>query len=132
MRRTSKVIMSAVILIVSYFLFRYCLFTYPRIVLGFPIKVSGATKTEREFDIPWGHQYLQVEIVIREGRTLWSAKITFGNETVWDGSGATLQTGQTTYTSSWVTVASGHYKFTIGTLGSFDGDVKISTKGGFW
>ena len=132
MRRTSKVVMSAVILIVSYFLFRYCLFTYPRIVLDFPIKVSGATKTEREFDIPWGHQYLQVEIVIREGGTLWSAKIASGDEIVWDGNGATLQTGQTTYASSWVTATLGNYKFTIGTLGSFDGDVKITTKGGFW
>lgn len=110
----------------------YSVFTYPRIVLDLPIKISGVAKTEREFDIPLGHQYLRIEIVIREGRTLWSAEITLGNEIVWDGSGATPQTGQTTYTSNWVTAAPGHYKFTIRTLGSFDGDVKITTKGGFW
>jgi len=131
MRKTSKAIMSAVLIVVM-LIVSYSLFTYPRVVLDFPIKISGAAKTEREFDIPIGHQYLQVEIVIREGRTLWSAKITSGNEIVWDGSGATLQTGQTTYTSNWVTAAPGHYKFTIGTLGSFDGDIKITTKGGFW
>ena len=131
MRKTSKAIMSAG-LIVAILIVSYSLFTYPRVVLDFPIKISGAAKTEREFDIPSGHQYLQVEIVIREGRTLWSAKITLGNEIVWDGGGATLQTGQTTYTSNWVTAAPGHYKFTIGTLGSFGGDIKITTKGGFW
>jgi len=131
MRRTSKMIMSAVLIVVI-LIVSYSFFTYPRIVLEFPIKVSGAVKTEREFDIPWGHQYLQVEIVIRESRTLWSAKITFGNETVWDGSGATQQTGQTTYTSNWVTATLDNYKFTIGTLGLFEGDVKITTKGGFW
>jgi len=131
MRKMSKLIISAVLTVVI-LVVSYSLFTYPRVVLDFPIKISGAAKTEREFDIPSGHQSLQVEIVIQEGRTLWSAKITSGNDVIWDGSGAALQTGQTTYTSSWVIAAPGHYKFTIGTLGSFDGDVKIITKGGFW
>lgn len=131
MRTTSKVIVSAVLIVVI-LVVSYSLYAYPRVVLGFPIKISGAAKTEREFDIPAGHQYLQVEIVVREGRTIWTAKITSENEVVWDGSGATLKTGQTTYTSNWVTAAPGHHKFTIGTLGSFDGDIKITTKGGFW
>lgn len=130
MRRTKVTILAVLAMLIA--IVFYSFFTYPRIVLEFPLKISGATRTEMEFSIPSGHQYLQVEIVIREGRTLWSAKIIFGNETVWDGSGATLQTGQTTYTSNWVTATSGHYKFTIGTLGSFDGELKITTKGGFW
>jgi len=131
MRKMSKLIVSAVLIVVI-LIVSYSLFTYPRIVLDFPIKISGAARTEREFDISSGHRYLRVEIVIREGKSLWSAKIASGNDIVWDGSGAALQTGQTTYTSNWVIAAPGHYKFTIGTLGSFDGDVKVTSKGGFW
>ncbi len=131
MRRTSKVIISTVLAVVV-LIVSYSLFTYPRVVLRFPMKLSGAAKTEKEIELPSGHQYLQVEIIIREGRTLWLAKITFEDEIVWDGSGATLKKGQTTYTSNWVTAAPGRYILSITTLGSFDGEVLISSKGGFW
>jgi len=107
--------------------------TFPRTVVSFSVAFTiGADRKEKEFDLPLLHGLARVEVTVQSGTALWSAKIESRNEVVWSHS--TSQGGQTTYTSEWIPLESGHYNFTFGTIGigSLEGDIKVTTKGGFW
>jgi hypothetical protein len=93
---------------------------------------AGVTYTPKEFDVPWLHGSLQVEIKVQSGTAIWSAKITSGDKEIW--SHTAPQGGQTTYTSEWIGISTGHYNFTFGTIGvgSLEAEVRVTTKGGFW
>lgn len=133
MSRALKAIVLIVIIVVVVFGV-YAAVTYPRTVVSFPMSIDGMTaqKEEKEFDVPWLHGSLQVEIKVESGNVLWSAKITSGDEEIW--SHVATQGGQTTYTSRWMEIPAGRYKFTFRTagIGELDAEIKVTTKGGFW
>ena len=111
----------------------YGAWTYPRTVTIIPVSFNfGAESKSVEFDLPPLHDEVQVEVSIKSGAALWTARITSGNASKWTHSAS--QSGQTSYQSGWVSVSSGHYKFVFGTigLGSLTGEVKVTTKGGPW
>jgi hypothetical protein len=132
MSRVLKATMLIVIIVVAVFGI-YAAVTYPRTVVSFPVSftIGAETKTE-EFDVSWLHGSIQVEIKVQSGTALWSAEITSGDEKVWSHSAA--QGGQTTWTSDWTKMSAAHYNFTFRTLGigSLEGEIKVTTKGGFW
>jgi hypothetical protein len=111
----------------------YAAVTFPKTVVSFPVAftIGAETKTE-EFNVQWLHGSIQVEIKIQSGTALWSAEITSGDKTIWRHSAA--QGGQTTYTSEWTEISAAPYNFTFRTLGigSLEGEIKVTTKGGFW
>lgn len=107
--------------------------TYPRTVFSFSVAFTiGADSRKKDFDVPLLHGLAQLEIRVQSGTALWSAKIESGDEAVWSHSAS--QGGQTTYTSEWIQLASGHYNFTFRTIGigSLEAEIKLITKGGFW
>jgi hypothetical protein len=107
--------------------------TLPKTVISFPVSftIGAETKTE-EFDVPWLHGSIQVEIRIQSGTALWSAEITSEDKTIWSHSAA--QGGQTTYTGEWTEISAAPYNFTFRTLGigSLEAEIEVTTKGGFW
>lgn len=132
MSRVLKAIMLIVIIVVAVF-GAYAAVTFPKTVVSFPVSftIGAETKTE-EFDVPWLHGAIQVEIKVQSGTALWSAEITSGDEKIWSHSAA--QGGQTTYTSEWMEISAARCNFTFRTLGigSLEGEIKVTTKGGFW
>ncbi len=111
----------------------YAAATFPRTAVSFPVSFTvGAEKKEEEFDVPWLHGLAQVEVKVQSGTALWSAKITSGDEAIWSHSAT--QGGQTTYASEWIEIPAGRCNFTFGTvgIGSLEGEIKVTTKGGFW
>ena len=132
MSRALKAIVLIVIIVAAAFGV-YAAVTFPRTVVSFPVSFTvGAEKEENEFDVPWLHGLLQVEINVQSGTALWSARITSGDEAIWSHTAA--QGGQTTYASGWIEISAGRYNFTFRTvgIGSLEGEIKVTTKGGFW
>jgi ABC-type antimicrobial peptide transport system permease subunit len=132
MSRVLKATMLIVIIVVAVFGI-YAAVTFPKTVVSFPVSftIGAETKTE-EFDVPWLHGLIQVEIKVQSGTALWYAEMTSGDEKIWSHSAA--QGGQTTYTSEWTEISAARYNFTFKTLGigSLEGEIKVTTKGGFW
>lgn len=134
-RKTSKTLRAAVltVVVVVVALGIYAIFTYPKTVVSFPVSFTiGADVERREFDMPLLHGWVQVEVVVGSGTTLWNAKILSDNDVFWEHSAH--QGGQTTYKSGWVELPSGTYNFTFATagLGSLEAQIKVASKGGFW
>ncbi len=127
-----KAIVLILVIIVAAF-FVYAIATYPRTVINFQVSFTvGADVQQREFDMPFLHDWIQVEVVVSSGTSLWSAKILSQGEVVWEH--AAHQTGQTSYKSEWIKLPSGHYNFTFATfgIGSLEAEVKVTSKGDFW
>lgn len=125
------VVLITVLMVVSVVM--YAVLTYPRTVVSFSVAFTiGANVESREFEMPFLHRWVEVEVTVTSGTALWTAKITSQNETFW--SHATHQGGQTTYRSGWIELPSGKYNFTFATagLGSLEAEIKVTTKGGFW
>lgn len=130
--KTMKTILLVVVLVAVVFAV-FATLTYPRTVVSFSVAFTiGADRREKEFDVPLLHGLAQVEVRVQSGTALWSAKIESRDDVVWSHSAS--QGGQTTYTSEWIQLGSGYYNFTFGTLGigSLEGEIKVTTKGGFW
>jgi len=112
----------------------YSALTFPRNLAELEVSFSiGAEEEQKEFELPILHDKTQVEVVISSGSALWSASITDANGTkIWEH--AKAQGDQTVYTSDWITLPSGSYNFTFGTigLGGLQANVKVTSKGGFW
>lgn len=107
--------------------------TYPRVLVSFPVSFTiGANVKRVEFEVPFLHEHVKVEVHVQSGNALWRAEILDDGNVVW--SHAASQSGQTTYSSEWIKLSSGRYNFTFATvgLGSLEAEVKITSKGGFW
>lgn len=132
MSRVPKAIVLIVVILAVVFVI-YAAVTFPKTVVSFPVSFTiGAETKTQEFNVPWLHASIQVEIKIQSGTALWSAEITSGDKKIWSHSAA--QGGQTTYTSQWTEISTAPYNFTFRTLGigSLEGEIKVTTKGGFW
>lgn len=134
-RGTSK-ILRAVVLIVVFVVVAlgiYAILTYPKTVVSFPVSFTvGADVEHREFDIPLSHGWVQVEVVVSSGTTLWNAKILSEDDVLWEHSAH--QGGQTAYKSEWMELPNGSYNFTFATagFGSLEAQIMVTSKGGFW
>lgn len=122
---------AAVIIVVL--LVAYSALTYSRVLVDFPVSFTiGADARNVEFEVPFLHEYVKVEVYVRNGNSLWTAKILSGEDVLW--SHTTTQRGQTTYSSEWLRLPSGRYNFTFATagIGSLEAEIKLTSKGGFW
>lgn len=122
-----------VTIIVGAFFVVYMAITYPRVIVSFPVSFTiGADVKRVEFEVPFLHSWIRVEVVVSSGTALWTAKILNGDTALWSYTAS--QSGQTTYSSEWIKISSGHYNFTIATagIGSLEAEVRITSKGGFW
>lgn len=129
---SKKVVGMAVVLVVLVFA-AYLALTYPRVLVSFSVSFTiGADVKRVEFEVPFLHDYLRVEVYVSSGNALWTAKILSGETVLW--SHTTSQGGQTTFTSEWIRLSGGRYNFTFATagLGSLVAEVKLTSKGGFW
>jgi hypothetical protein len=112
----------------------YAALTYPRAIVSFSVSFTVGAQTERkDFEVPFLHSQVQVEVSVTSGSALWTARI-LGNDDdeIWRH--GTLQGDQTTYKSEWIPLSTGHYNFTFATIGigSLEADVSVTSKGGFW
>lgn len=129
----AKVILGITIAIIAVLLVAYFTLTYQRVLVDFSVSFTvGTDVRSAEFEVPILHEYVKVEISVHSGNTLWIAKILNGDEALW--SHTATQSGQTTYTSEWIKLPSGHYNFTFATagIGSLEAEIKLTSKGGFW
>lgn len=111
----------------------YATLTFPRSVVSFPVSFTiGADVEHREFDVPVLHEWVEVEVVVSSGTSLWTAKILVEDDVLW--SHTAHQGDQTSYKSGWIKLPSGHYtfKFVTAGLGSLEAEIKVTSKGGFW
>ncbi|MEM2280642.1 MAG: hypothetical protein QXZ68_01445 [Candidatus Bathyarchaeia archaeon] len=111
----------------------YLALTYPRVLVNFTVSFTiGADVKRVEFEVPLLQEYVRVEVHVRSGNALWTARILDGEDAVWSHTAS--QSGQTTYMGDWIKLASGRYNFTFATagLGSLEAEVRIVSKGGFW
>lgn len=106
----------------------YAAVTFPRTVVSFPVSfTAGITNKHEEFDVPWLHGLVQVEVKVQSGTAMWFAKITSGDEIIWS------HHGSGDYVDHWIGISPGRYNFTfwIGG-GSLNAEIRVITKGGFW
>ena len=131
----SKAFMAAVtivIVIVAVFAV-YAGVTYPRTAVSIPISFTiGADARTAAFDQPYLDDKVQVQVNVENGAALWRARILSGDQVIWEHAAA--QGEQLSYNSGWISLPSGSYNFTFGTvgIGSLDATVTVSSKGGFW
>jgi hypothetical protein len=111
----------------------YAALTYPRKLIGLTVSFTvGADVQNKEVDMPPLHGCVQVEVDVSSGTSLWIARILNGSDVVWEH--AAHQSGQTSYTSEWITLPGGHYNFTFATIGigSLQAEITVTSKGSFW
>ncbi|MGB9683657.1 MAG: hypothetical protein ACPL1Z_01850 [Candidatus Bathyarchaeales archaeon] len=129
----AKIVLALTVMLIAVLAVAYFLVTYPRVLVDFTVSFTiGADSRRVEFEVPFLHDYVKVEVYVSSGNALWNAKILSGDETLWSHSAQ--QSGQTTYSSEWIKLSSGRYNFTFATagLGSLEAKVKLTSKGGFW
>jgi hypothetical protein len=129
----TRIVLGIVIALIAVVLVAYFALTYPRVLVDFQVSFTvGADVRRVEFEVPFLHDYVRVEVYVQSGNALWNAKILSGDEVLWNH--AASQGGQTTYTSEWIKLSGGRYNFTFTTagLGSLEAEVKLTSKGGFW
>jgi len=111
----------------------YLAITYPRVIVNFSVSfIVGADVKRVEFEVPFLHGYVKVDVFVRSGTAIWTAKILDGDNALWSHTAS--QSGQTTYSSEWIKIPSGRYNFTFTTAGirSLEAEIKLISKGGFW
>ena len=129
---TTKALLLVTIIVGSFFVV-YMVITYPRVIVSFPVSFTiGADIKRVEFEVPFLHSWIKVEVFVSSGTALWTAKILSNDTALWSHTAS--QSGQTTYSSEWIKISSGYYNFTITTvgIGSLEAEVRITSKGGFW
>lgn len=130
-RATVFFVIATVIIMVL--LVAYFTLTYPRVLVNFSVSFTiGADVRRMEFEVPFLHERVKVEVSVYSGNALWTAKILSGDDVLWNQ--AASQGGQTTYSSEWIRLPSGRYNFTFATAGmsSLEAEIKLTSKGGFW
>ena len=111
----------------------FAILTRPKDVVNFQISFTvGADVQRQSFEVQVLHRYVQVEVVVNSGTSLWTAKILSRDNALWSHSAS--QGGQTTYRSGWIELPPGHYDFTFSTigLGSLKAEIRVTSKGGLW
>lgn len=134
MRKSRSVlaIVAIVIIIVAAFAI-YAGATYPRVTANTQVSFTvGADKKTVPFDQPFLDDKAQIQVTVQTGAALWRAQILNGDQVIWEQSAA--QGEQQSYTSGWISLPSGNYNFTFGTIGigSLEAIATVSSKGGFW
>ena len=122
-----------VTIIVGAFFVAYMAITYPRVIVSFPVSFTiGADVKRVEFEVPFLHSWIKVEVFVSSGTALWTAKILSNDTALWSHTAS--QSEQTTYSSEWIKISSGRYNFTFTTAGfsSLEAEIRIISKGGFW
>lgn len=119
--------------IVAVLLVAYFALTHPRVLVNFSVSFTiGADVRRVEFEVPFLHEYVKVEVSVRSGNALWTAKILSGDDVLWNH--VASQGEQTIYISKWIRLPSGSYNFTFATagMGSLEAEIRLTSKGGFW
>lgn len=132
MSKGLKAVVLILVIIVAVFSI-YAAITYPRTVISLQISFTvGADVQRKEFDMLFLHDWVQVEVIVTSGTSLWNAKILSQGEVIWEH--AAHQAGQTSYKSEWINLPSGKYNFTFATvgIGSLEAEIRVTSKGGFW
>jgi hypothetical protein len=131
---STKKIVAAAIIIVTAIAFVYVAFTFPKAVIDFNVVFTvGADREMKEFEVSLLHDKVQVEVTVKSGSALWTARIADSKwKEIWSHSAA--QGDQTTYRSDWLSLPSARYNFTFGTigLGGLEANIIVASKGGFW
>lgn len=107
--------------------------TYPRTIISIPVSFAiGVDSKTVAFDQPSLNDKVQVQVAVQNGAALWRAQILSGDQVIWEHSAA--QGEQQSYSSGWIQLPSGSYKFTFGTIGigSLDATATVMSKGGLW
>ena len=134
MAKSKVAIAAAVIVTIIIIAFSvYAAQTYPKTIVTIPISfTAGVDATNTQLNQPALNSKVQVQVSVQNGATLWRARISNGDQVIWEHSAA--QGEQTSYNSGWLDLPSGTYTFTFGTIGggSLEATVTVSAKGGFW
>ena len=128
-------IIAVVVILVVVVAGTYAGLTFPRAVVDFSVSFPvGVDIQQEEFEVPFLHDKVQVEVIVTNGSSLWRAFIK--NDAVaqfWD---YTAKQGENqTYHSDWIPLPSGRYNFTFANLNStsaLDASIKVISKGSFW
>ncbi len=108
-------IVSIVIIVVAAFAI-YAGVTYPRTTANTQVSFTvGADKKTIAFQQPFLDDKAQIQVTIHTGAALWRAQILNGDQVIWEHSAA--QGEQQSYNSGWISLPSGNYNFTFGTIG---------------
>jgi uncharacterized membrane protein len=124
---------TVVILLMIVALVVYAVVTYPRNTLTIQVSFTiGADVVTKEFNQPLLDNMVQVQVSVQSGASLWSAQLLNQSQVLWEH--AAGQGEQTSYKSNWIELPMGNYSFTFKTIGvgSLNGQVTITSKGGFW
>ena len=132
MLRKSVIAIVSIVIIIVAGLGIYVGLTYPRTTANIPVSFTvGADSKTVAFEQPILDDKAQVMISVHSGAALWHAQISNGSQIVWEHTAAQGQ--QQSYLSDWITIPSGSYNFTFGTIGgSLDATASITSKGGVW
>jgi hypothetical protein len=132
MNKTVTAIIVIVIVVVAAFA-GYAAWTYPRATASVPVSFSAGVDSKTvAFNQPLLDDKVEVQVSIQSGAVLWRAQILNGDQVMWEYTA--VQSGQQSYNSGWMSLPSGGYNFTFGTIGfgSLDATATVSSKGGFW
>jgi hypothetical protein len=111
----------------------YALITFPRSTFAIPVSFTvGADVVTMSFEQPFWADKVQIKVLVESGASLWHARILNQNQIIWEHTAG--QGEQTSFESDWISLSSGNYTFTFGTIGvgSLDAEVTVTSKGGFW
>lgn len=128
-------IISVIVIVVVVVAGTFAGLTFPRAVVDFSVSFTeGVESQQQEFEVPFLHDKVQVEVVVTNGSSLWRAFIK--NDAVaqfWD---YTAKQGENqTYHSDWAPLETGDYNFTFANLNpnsTLEASIKVVSKGGFW
>ena len=130
--RSIIAIFSMVIIVVAVFAI-YAGTTYPRTTANTQVSFTvGADKKTIAFEQPFLDDKAQIQVTIQTGAALYRVQILNGDQVIWEHSAD--QGEQQSYNSGWISLPSGNYNFTFGTIGvgSLETVATVSSKGGFW
>ena len=132
---TAVKIVAAVVIVVVVVAGTFAGLTFPRTVVDFSVSFTdGVDSQQQEFEVPFMHDKVQIEVIVNNGSSLWRAFIK--NDAVAEfWSHSATQGEQQTYHSDWIPLQSGRYNFTFANLNStsaLEASVKVVSKGGFW
>jgi uncharacterized membrane protein len=133
MVKKSIIALAAIVIIIVAAFAVYAGITYPRTTVSTQVSFTiGADSKTTAFNQPFLDDKTQVQVTIQNGAALWRARILSGDQVIWEHAAA--QGEQQSYNSGWMSLPSGNYNFTFGTIGvgSLDATATVSSKGGFW
>ena len=134
---TAVKIIAVVVILVVVVAGTFAGLTFPRAVADFSVSFTdGVDIEQKEFEVPFLHDKVQVEVIVTNGSSLWRTVIK--NDAVaqlWQYT--ETQGANQTYHSDWIRLESGRYNFTFANLNSnstsaLDASIKVISKGGFW